>query len=137
MALRSSIFVFAVTGFALAFPPRGFADDKSKDAQAGGSAAEHRSDQAGEKSNAQWSDQAEKGQERAAQPSKGEASKGKAKHAGSEKHAAPKKGGTAKHGSEKHTGAKEAAPKHGTAKHGTAPQKSKPAHEPVKEGAPE
>lgn len=65
--LRLLMAVFTVAGVAFALPLLGRADDKPKSEKAGGVAAEHRSEQAVESGNPQWSEGATKGQERAAE----------------------------------------------------------------------
>ena len=83
MVSRASIFAIAIAAFALVGPAPSFADDKPKHENAAGeSASEHRSDQAEENSNAQWSEDAAKGKERSGerrheQPPSDERPKGK------------------------------------------------------------
>jgi hypothetical protein len=96
-SLHWAISGLAAAGIALATPVMGLADEKTKgDERAGGTAAEHRSEQAGESSNAQWSDDATKGEERAAdrrhqQPETPDKAKAKRSDAGSTKAAEPSK----------------------------------------------
>jgi hypothetical protein len=63
--LRLLIAVLTVAGVAFVLPLSARADDKPKSEKAGGAAAEHRSEQAAESGNPQWSEGATKGQERA------------------------------------------------------------------------
>jgi hypothetical protein len=63
--LRLLVAVLTVAGVAFALPLAGRAEDKPKSGKAGGAAAEHRSEQAVESGNPQWSEGATKGQERA------------------------------------------------------------------------
>jgi hypothetical protein len=64
--MRALTSLVVAAGLALAAPLAG-ADEDKEPKGAGGSAAEHRSEQAGESSNPQWSEDAVKGQERAAE----------------------------------------------------------------------
>jgi len=70
----------------LLLPPVALAEHDEEQSQEGGEAAEHRSEQADENSNAQWQDGATKGQDRAEEmrgkkgkKSKGKSEKGKSK----------------------------------------------------------
>jgi hypothetical protein len=65
--MRALTSLVVALGLALLAPLAGAKDEDKEPKGAGGSAAEHRSEQAGESSNPQWSEDAVKGQERAAE----------------------------------------------------------------------
>jgi hypothetical protein len=65
--MTSRIIAFAIAAALALLPASGLADSHEKKSQAGGKAAEHRSERAAERSNAQWDTDSTKGPDRAAE----------------------------------------------------------------------